>query len=62
MACPVRRAAGGVSIGDLIEATGKYRTWVYERLQEHAAAGRAVRTTRGRWRGITTGNQAGEPV
>jgi S-DNA-T family DNA segregation ATPase FtsK/SpoIIIE len=52
----------GVSIGDLIEATGKYRTWVYERLQEHAAAGRAVRTTRGRWRGLTTDNQSGEPA
>jgi DNA segregation ATPase FtsK/SpoIIIE, S-DNA-T family len=49
----------GVSIGDLIEATGKYRTWVYERLQEHAAAGRVVRTTRGRWRGITSSGQPG---
>jgi DNA segregation ATPase FtsK/SpoIIIE, S-DNA-T family len=52
--------AEGVSIGDLIEATGKYRTWVYERLQEHVAAGRAVRTTRGRWRGVATNGQSGE--
>lgn len=54
--------AEGISIGDLIKATGKYRTWVYERLQEHAAAGRAVRTTRGRWRGVAPTGQPGEPV
>jgi S-DNA-T family DNA segregation ATPase FtsK/SpoIIIE len=40
----------GISVSELINATGKYRTWVYERLQEHAKAGRAIRTVRGSWR------------
>jgi S-DNA-T family DNA segregation ATPase FtsK/SpoIIIE len=26
------------------------RTWVYDRLQDHATDGRAVQVSRGRWR------------
>ena len=40
----------GVSVAELIAATGKSRRWVYYRLRELASAGRAVQTTRGLWR------------
>ncbi len=41
----------GVSIAALIEATGKGRTWVYDRLHEVADAGQATPTAhRGHWR------------
>jgi DNA segregation ATPase FtsK/SpoIIIE-like protein len=40
----------GISVPDLMQATGMGRSWVYYRLQEHAAAGRAVQVTRGQWR------------
>ena len=56
------REAGprGVSVADLVAATGKGRTWVYERLREHAAAGRAIQTIRGYWRAAGPGDgQAG---
>ena len=48
----VLREAGprGASIGDFVEATGKGRTWVYERLRQLADAGRVIQTIRGRWR------------
>ncbi len=44
-------AAGprGVSIADLMRATGKGRTWVYERLRQLADAGRVIQTVRGHW-------------
>jgi DNA segregation ATPase FtsK/SpoIIIE, S-DNA-T family len=46
----LRRAPGhGLSIRDLMTATGMGRTWVYARLQEHTTAGRAVQVRRGRW-------------
>ena len=50
------RQAGpeGVSVGQLVQATGKRRTWVYERLRELATAGRAVQTIRGQWRATRT--------
>lgn len=41
---------GGTPVAALIKATGKYRTWVYQRLQEHARDGGAVQTRRGYWR------------
>jgi DNA segregation ATPase FtsK/SpoIIIE, S-DNA-T family len=41
---------GGASIPDLMTATGMRRTWVYDRLQDHATDGRAVQVSRGRWR------------
>ncbi|GAA3381602.1 cell division protein FtsK [Cryptosporangium minutisporangium] len=40
----------GLSLPDLIAATGLSRSWVYERLREHADAGRVYQVTRGRWR------------
>lgn len=44
--------AEGVPVAELCRVTGKGRTWVYDRLREHAAAGRAAPTgaSRGRWR------------
>jgi hypothetical protein len=30
------------------------RSWVYYRLQEHAAAGRAVQAAHGSWRAVTS--------
>jgi S-DNA-T family DNA segregation ATPase FtsK/SpoIIIE len=41
----------GVTVADLMRVTGMSRPWTYKRLREHAAAGRAVQTGRGRWRG-----------
>ena len=40
----------GVSVAELEAACGMGRRWVYYRLGEHAAAGRAVQVTRGYWR------------
>ncbi|GAB1690791.1 FtsK/SpoIIIE domain-containing protein [Krasilnikovia sp. M28-CT-15] len=40
----------GLTIPELIEATGMRRTWIYDRLQALAAAGNARQVTRGRWR------------
>jgi S-DNA-T family DNA segregation ATPase FtsK/SpoIIIE len=49
----------GVSVGQLVKITGKGRTWVYERLRELAATGRAVQTIRGRWRAADAHGRAG---
>ncbi|GIF74737.1 FtsK/SpoIIIE domain-containing protein [Asanoa siamensis] len=40
----------GLSVPELMSITGMRRTWVYDRLQVHAAAGRARQVARGRWR------------
>jgi len=40
----------GVSVPELMRATGMRRTWVYDRLHHHAADGCAVQVCRGRWR------------
>jgi hypothetical protein len=40
----------GTSVPELMSFTGMGRTWVYDRLQDHAATGRAVQISRGRWR------------
>jgi hypothetical protein len=40
----------GVSVPDLVAATGMSRRWVYYRLRELASAGQAVQTARGHWR------------
>jgi S-DNA-T family DNA segregation ATPase FtsK/SpoIIIE len=40
----------GCSVLDLMTATSMRRTWVYDRLQDHATEGRAVQISRGRWR------------
>jgi S-DNA-T family DNA segregation ATPase FtsK/SpoIIIE len=46
----LRRAPGrGLSVRELMTATGMSRSWVYNRLQEHASTGRAVQVSRGRW-------------
>ena len=42
--------ASGLTILELIDATGMGRTWIYDRLQALAATGRARQVTRGRWR------------
>lgn len=40
----------GVSVPELMMTTGMGRTWIYDRLQSHATAGRAEQVSRGRWR------------
>ncbi|BCJ50418.1 hypothetical protein Asp14428_18930 [Actinoplanes sp. NBRC 14428] len=40
----------GLTVPELIEATGMRRTWIYDRLQALAAVGSARQVTRGRWR------------
>lgn len=40
----------GLTIPELIAATGMKRTWIYDRLQALATAGQARQVTRGRWR------------
>ena len=45
----------GLSTPALMDTTGKGRSWVYSRLQQHADAGRAVQVSRGRWRAVDPG-------
>jgi S-DNA-T family DNA segregation ATPase FtsK/SpoIIIE len=40
----------GLTVPELIQATGMRRTWIYDRLQAFAATGRARQVARGRWR------------
>ena len=40
----------GLTVPELMMITGMGRTWIYDRLQSHAAANRAVQVARGRWR------------
>jgi FtsK/SpoIIIE family len=47
--------ADGVSVADLMRATGMSRSWVYYRLADYAAAGRAIQPTRGCWRAAHEG-------
>ncbi|MGW6496808.1 FtsK/SpoIIIE domain-containing protein [Nonomuraea angiospora] len=42
----------GISIGDLMRATGMRRTWVYQRLQELGHARQVEQVARGRWRAL----------
>jgi|SRR6185437_16891791 len=46
------RLAGprGITPKQLAQASGRGRTWVHERLREHAASGRVVQVRYGRWR------------
>jgi S-DNA-T family DNA segregation ATPase FtsK/SpoIIIE len=44
---------GGFAVWVLMAACGMSRSWVYHRLQEHAAAGRALQVARGSWRAAT---------
>jgi hypothetical protein len=43
----------GTDIGELMRITGWKRTKLYRHLREHAAAGRAIRVSGGRWRART---------
>lgn len=45
--------AEGLSVAELMQATGMGRTWVYDRLQQHADARRVTQVGRGRWRATT---------
>ena len=45
----------GVPVPDLMCQTGMGRRWVYYRLTELAAAGRATQVTRGQWRATADG-------
>jgi S-DNA-T family DNA segregation ATPase FtsK/SpoIIIE len=45
----------GISVPGLMAATGMGRRWVYYRLRELAATGRAVQTERGNWRATELG-------
>jgi S-DNA-T family DNA segregation ATPase FtsK/SpoIIIE len=50
----------GFPVWVLMSACGMSRSWVYYRLQEHAAAGRAVQAGHGSWRAVTpTGTPTG---
>ena len=40
----------GISVSELMAATGMSRRWVYYRLRELSAAGRVIQTARGLWR------------
>jgi hypothetical protein len=45
--------AEGIPVGELIRATDMSRRWVFYRLSQLAAEGRAVQTVRGHWRATT---------
>ena len=40
----------GISVPELVAATGTSRRWIYYRLRELASAGQVIQTTRGQWR------------
>jgi predicted DNA-binding transcriptional regulator AlpA len=44
----------GVTVAELMAATGMSRSTVYRRLARHADAGRAIQVTPGRWRAVPT--------
>lgn len=46
----------GIPVPDLMRQTGMGRRWVYYRLTELAAAGRATQVTRGQWRATPGGD------
>ncbi len=52
----------GLSIGELMTTTGMGRTWIYDRLQELAASGRASRARRGRWIATTPDDPTEQPA
>ena len=47
----------GVAVPELMMITGMGRTWIYDRLQNHALANRAVQVSRGRWRATEPNRQ-----
>jgi DNA translocase FtsK/SpoIIIE-like protein len=48
----------GMTVPDLMSATGMSRRWVYYRLRDLADAGRAVQTEHGTWRATESGDDA----
>jgi hypothetical protein len=46
-------ADDGITVPDLIEATGMSRPWIYLRLRELAEHGQVIQVSRGRWRAVT---------
>lgn len=50
--------AGGLSVPELVVATGRSRRWVYYRLRALAADGRAEQTERGGWRSTRPADDA----
>jgi S-DNA-T family DNA segregation ATPase FtsK/SpoIIIE len=50
-----RAPQDGYEIAELIRLTGMTRATLYRRLREHARHGHAIQVSRGRWRGLTTG-------
>jgi FtsK/SpoIIIE family len=48
----------GISVAELITATGMSRRWVYYRLRQLADTGQAIQTERGNWRAITPDGDA----
>jgi hypothetical protein len=42
----------GVTVPDLMEATGMSRPWIYQRLRELAERGHVIQVSRGRWRAV----------
>ena len=42
----------GITVPELMEATGMSRPWVYLRLRELAGLGRVIQVSRGRWRAV----------
>jgi S-DNA-T family DNA segregation ATPase FtsK/SpoIIIE len=52
-----RAPAQGISVPELIATTGRSRRWIYYRLRELAAEGRAEQTERGAWRSIANNSQ-----
>ena len=43
----------GITVPELMEATGMSRPWIYLRLRELADAGQVIQVSRGRWRAVT---------
>jgi S-DNA-T family DNA segregation ATPase FtsK/SpoIIIE len=56
----VAAGADGVRAVELAEQIGMGRTWVYDKLKDLAARGRAEQVTRGRWRLIPDPDEPGE--
>jgi DNA-binding transcriptional regulator GbsR (MarR family) len=42
----------GVTVPDLMTATGMSRPWIYQRLRELAERGHVIQVSRGRWRAV----------
>jgi S-DNA-T family DNA segregation ATPase FtsK/SpoIIIE len=43
----------GISVPDLMAATGMSRPWIYLRLRDPAEQGHVIQVSRGRWRAVT---------